>query len=132
MGGVCRSMKGGGVKSIMAAGSPQPGLPAPEADSRLCMDLNVDNRACPGWSWEGDTRMAFPARPEAGSGAEWSLEGSGASCPVPGNAGAPAGSRGSFWRRSGCSSWRRLPGNWPSLPRTLHVVPGSKETESPT
>ena len=84
------------AKSIMAAGGPQPGLPAPEADSRLCMDLNVDNRACPGWSWEGDTRMAFPARPEAGSGAEWSLEGSGASCPVPGNAAAPAGSRGSF------------------------------------
>lgn len=105
---------------------------ASEADGRLSKDLNVDNRACPGWGWEGVTRLASPARLGVGSGAEWSLEGSGVSCPLPGDAAAPAGPRGSFWSQSGCSSWRRLPGNSPSLPRTLHVMPASKESECPT
>lgn len=115
---------------IASQASSSPASRAPEADGRLCMDLKVDNGACPGWSWEGDARMASPTRLEVRSRAEGSPEGSGASCPVPGDAVAPAGSRGSFWSRSGCSSWRRLPGNRPSLPRTLHVVPGSRRLSS--
>lgn len=116
--------------ALQAASSPA--SRAPEADGRLCMDLNVDSRACPGWGWKGVIRVASPARLGAGSGAEWSLEGSGVSCPLPGDAAAPAGPRASFWSQSGCSSWRRLPGNRPSLPRTLHMVPASKGSESPT
>ena len=85
---------------IASQASSSPASRAPEADGRLCMDLNVDNGACPGWSWEGDARMASPTRLEVRSRAEGSPEGSGASCPVPGDAVAPAGSRGSFWSRS--------------------------------
>lgn len=128
VGGVFRSMKDG-VKSMRASrASSSPASRAPEADGRLCMDLDVDLESCPGWSWEeahiSPTRLEVRSRAEE-SERFWGILPYAWRCRD--SCGVPGVLLEQVWMQFlEAAAW----GTGLSLPRILHVVPGSRRLSS--